>query len=186
MSEWNKKRIIMRRYDLTAHIYDMRYAEEQNAKIKAALKDLKIERQGLVLDAGCGTGLLFTDVADKTEGMVGLDISRKILFQAKERARNFQNVHFILADADNIPLKKETFSHVFGITLLQNMPYPVRTLNEIKRVAKDDATFVVTGLKKAFTLRKFKGLLWDAGFKFVILKDEDLKCYVAVCTKLYH
>lgn len=183
MSEWNKKRSVMKRYDLTAHIYDTRYAEEQTAKIEAALENLNIEKHSLVLDAGCGTGLLFCYVADKAETTVAVDISRKILLQAKKRAKNFANVHLILADADYMPLKGIVFSHVFGITLIQNMPNPVETLNEIKRVAKEDAAIVVTGLKKTFTRQVFEKLLQDAGLSVVSLKGEDLKCYVAVCRR---
>jgi len=185
MSEWIKKREVMQRYDSTADIYDMRYAEEQAAKIEAALEGLNKENYGSVLDAGCGTGILFDCVANRAKTTVGLDISRKILFQAKKHAKNFQNVHLILADVDNMPLKETTFNHVFGITLIQNTPNPVETLNEIRRVAKKDAVIVVTGLKKAFSLEGFEELLWNAGLNIVALRDEGLKCYVAVCTKLY-
>jgi ubiquinone/menaquinone biosynthesis C-methylase UbiE len=100
--------------------------------------------------------------------------------------KNFQNIHLILADADNMPLKENIFSHVFGITLIQNMPNPAKTLNEIRRVAKDDAVIVITGMKKAFALEEFEELLRDAGYNIIALKDESLKCYVTVCTKLCH
>jgi len=175
----------MRRYDSTADIYDMRYAEEQAAKIEAALEGLNKENYGQVLDAGCGTGILFGYVANRAKTTVGLDISTKILLQAKKHAKNFQNVHLILADADNMPLKENTFNHVFGITLIQNTPDPAKTLNEIRRVTERDSVIVVTGLKKAFTLEGFEELLWNASLKIVALRDEGLKCYVAVCTKLY-
>jgi ubiquinone/menaquinone biosynthesis C-methylase UbiE len=186
MSEWKRKRTIMRRYDLTAHMYDMRYAEEQASKIEAALEKLTIEKLAFVLDVGCGTGILFDYVAEKVENVIALDISRKILLQAREHAKNFQNVHLILADADKIPLRENIFTHVFGITLLQNMPNPAKTLKEIRRVANENAKIVVTGLKKAFTREEFEGLLRYAGLILVDLKSEGLKCYVAVCTKLYH
>jgi ubiquinone/menaquinone biosynthesis C-methylase UbiE len=186
MNEWNKKRSVKHRYNLTAHIYDMQYAEEQIAKIEAALEGLKMDKHSLVLDAGCGTGLLFSYVADKAKTTVGLDTSRKILLQAKKRAKNFRGLYLILADADNMPLNGNIFSHVFAITLIQNMPNPAKTLNEIRRVAKDDAVIVITGMKKAFTLEEFEELLHDAGFNVIALKDEGLKCYVAVCTKFCH
>jgi ubiquinone/menaquinone biosynthesis C-methylase UbiE len=186
MSEWDKKRDVMRRYDLTSRIYDTQYAQEQTAKIEAALKGVKTEKDSLVLDAGCGTGLLFGYVAEKAEATVGLDISRRILVQARKRAQNLPNVDLILADADNMPLKEYIFSHVFAVTLIQNTPNPVKTLNEINRVAKDDATIVVTGLKKVFTLEGFEELLTDASLKITALKDEGLKCYVAICIKLCH
>jgi ubiquinone/menaquinone biosynthesis C-methylase UbiE len=186
MNEWNKKRSVKHRYNLTAHIYDMQYAEEQTAKIEAALESLKIEKHSRVLDAGCGTGLLFEYVADKAETTVGLDTSRKILLQAKKRGKNFQGLHLILADADNMPFNGNIFSHVFAITLIQNMPDPAKTLNEIRRVAKDDAVIVISGMKKAFTLKEFEELLHGAGFSAIVLKDESLKCYVSVCTKFRH
>jgi len=176
----------MQRYDLTAHIYDMQYAEEQAAKIEVAMKSVGMEKYGLVLDVGCGTGLLFSYVAEKAEVTVGIDISRKILLQAKRRTENFPNVCLIWADADYMPLKENTFSHVFAITLIQNTPNPVKTLNEIRRVAREDAVIVVTGLKKTFTLEGFEELLQEAALHIVVLQDEGLQCYVAVCTKAFH
>lgn len=185
MSGWNEKRKIMRRYDLTAHIYDMRYAEEQTAKIETALKSVNVEIDSFVLDLGCGTGLLFDHVADKAETIVGLDISREILLQAKSRSRKFAKVHLVLADADNLPFKNDVFSHVFAVTLIQNLPNPVKTFVEVKRVAKENAVIVVTGLKRKYSLKVFEKLLRKFGLKVIEMKNGSLKCYVAICCKLH-
>ncbi len=185
MSRWKKKRSIMKHYDLTANIYDMQYAEEQKAKIEATLKNIKFYDGGFVLDVGCGTGLLFKYVADKVQTTVGLDISRKTLLQAKKRAKAFTNVHLVLADADHMPFKEAIFSHIFAVTLLQNMPNPNKTLKEIMSVASGNAVIVVTGLKKVFPLEDFKKLLRNSGLKIMnLIDDSSLKCYAAVCTKL--
>jgi ubiquinone/menaquinone biosynthesis C-methylase UbiE len=181
MNEWNKKRDVMERYDLTAHIYDKRYAEEQTAKIEAALKSMNVEKRSLVLDAGCGTGLLFDYVANKAETLVGLDTSRKVLFQAKRRTKRSLNAQLICADAENMPLRKDVFDYIFAITLIQNTPDPVKALNEIRRVAKGQASVIVTGLKRKFTLETFRKLLLEADLRVIALKDESLKCHVAVC-----
>lgn len=186
MKEWDKKRDVIKRYDLTAHLYDMQYAEEQTAKIEAAVNSGNLEKCNMVLDVGCGTGLLFDYVADRARAIVGLDISRKILFQAKERAKKFPNTHLILAEADNMPLKENTFDCAFAITLIQNMPNSLKTLNEVKRVTSEAAVIVVTGLKKKFSLDAFEVLLRKAGLKIATLKNENLKCHVAVCSKLRH
>jgi ubiquinone/menaquinone biosynthesis C-methylase UbiE len=186
MSAWDKKCDVMHRYDLTAHIYDIRYAEEQTAKIEAVMESISMEKEGLVLDVGCGTGLLFEYVSHKAKAIVGLDISRKILLQAKKRAKKFANVHLILADSDNVPLKEDVFSHVFALTLIQNTPNPLKTLNEIKRVSKENVVIIVTGLKKKFPIKAFERLLHDADLGMTVLKSESLNCYVAVCTKFLH
>ena len=186
MSEWDKKRDLMQRYDLTAHLYDMRYAEEQNVKFDVALKNVTVEG-GLILDVGCGTGLLFNRIAEKTETVVGLDFSKKLLFEAKKRGRKLRNVHLVLADADNMPFKEDVFDRVFAFTVVQNTPNPAETLREIKRVAKNDAVVAVTGLKRVFNLEEFRRLLCGAGLEIVDLESdgEKLKCHVAVCRISY-
>jgi malonyl-CoA O-methyltransferase len=160
----------------------MRYAEEQAAKIEAALRHVEIKAD-VVLDVGCGTGILFNYVADKARMTVGVDVSTKTLLKAKERAKNHASVHLVCADADNMPLRDKVFDRVFAITLIQNMPRQTETLNEIRRVVKDNALIVVTGLKKVFTRSKLEQLLKNAGLNIIAMRNEDLKCYVAVCTK---
>jgi ubiquinone/menaquinone biosynthesis C-methylase UbiE len=173
----------MRRYDLTAQMYEMRYAEEQAAKYKAALKHLKING-GSVVDVGCGTGLLFSEVAAEAQAVVGVDVSGKLLLQAKERSRIFSNVQLVQGDADHLPFKNDHFSVVFAFTVLQNMPKPLETLSEIKRIAECGASVVVTGLKKVFSLKAFQALLQDAGLQVDSLDEaEALKCYVALTVR---
>ena len=92
----------------------------------------------------------------------------------------------MLADADNMPLKENVFDYAFAVTLIQNMPNTLKTLNEVKRVTAEAAVIVVTGLKKRFSLEVFEELLRKAGLKIVTLKNENLNCHVAVCTKLLH
>jgi ubiquinone/menaquinone biosynthesis C-methylase UbiE len=179
VGKWQKKCSVMQRYDITAAMYDARYAEEQEAKYTAALASVNVA--GAVLDVGCGTGLLFSHVAAQAEAVVGVDVSGKLLLQAKERAKACGNVHVVQADADHLPLKAECFTMVFAFTVLQNMPKPAETLRELKRVAKRGGAIMVSGLKKAFRLEVFDALLRQAGLRVVSLEDDAvLKCYVAV------
>jgi ubiquinone/menaquinone biosynthesis C-methylase UbiE len=184
LKKWDQKRKMIRRYDLTAKMYDVRYAEEQELKYKTALKRLTAISKGSALDVGCGTGLLFKHVAAEAKTVVGVDISSKLLLQAKKSARDFRNVHLVQADADHMPFTDDHFDVVFAFTVLQNMPKPLETLNEIKRVAKFEASIVVTGLKKTFSLEAFRTLLESAGLRLVSLEDADaLKCYVATTVR---
>jgi len=187
MSRWAKKRSTMRRYDLTAHLYNMRYAEEQKAKYEAALESVGNSDSELALDAGCGTGLLFSHTANQAKAFVGLDISRKTLLVAKEHAKTFSNVHLVRADVDCMPFKEKLFSHVYAMTLIQNSPNPLATLQEINRVSKDEAVVVVTGLKKVFSKGHFEDLIRKSTLRLNALRNEsNLKCYVATCTKMHH
>jgi len=182
MAEWSKKREVMHNYDSLAPVYDVQYAEEQNAKIKAALNHINLKEDNLVLDAGCGTGLLFEHISGSVKLLVGLDISSKILEKAKKRAKRFPNVTIIRADADLMPFSKEVFDGIFAITLLQNTPNPILTLQEMKRVGKSPSIIVVTGLKKEFSQKAFRELLLKAGLgAFIMESGKQLKGHVAVC-----
>jgi len=178
---WRKKRQITQRYDVTASIYDIRYAEEQRAEIEVALKHVSIMSDDEVLDVGCGTGLLFDYIADKARMIVALDVSKRTLLEAKRRAKRFKNVELLLADADNLPLRDKQFTRTFVLTVIQNLPDPVEMLNEAKRVVRNGGVFIVTGLKRVFSREAFKTLLHQADLNVIAWEDDEkLKCYVAV------
>lgn len=182
MQEWNEKRGTMRHYDQQAAIYDRQYLGEQNAKIEDILNHMKLGLNELVLDLGCGTGFLFQHLHKRVEFLVGIDLSQKALREAKKRTKNLSNIGLIRADADNTPFPDHIFDKVFAITVLQNMPDPMKTISETKRVGKTQAMFAVTGLKKKFTQESFVALLKRSQLKVVTLNTNPLlKGHVAVC-----
>jgi len=108
-----------------------------------------------------------------------VDVSRKLLLKAQ--ARNLPNVFVLQADADHLPFRDGFFGVVFAFTVLQNMPKPAETLNELKRLVKQGGVVVVTGLKKAFGLGVFMDLLDTSGLGLVSFVDDvGVNCYVAV------
>jgi len=182
MAEWKKKRNVMNHYNQIARVYDIQYADEQRTKIEATLENLSLNKNDFVLDVGCGTGLLFPYIADKVQLLAGIDISRKLLEKAKSRREYYLNTHILLADSDHLPFQNQVFHKTLAITLLQNIPQPIATLQEIRRVSKNHATITVTGLKKGFTQENFVNMLKNARLENFNLKtDNGLKDYVAVC-----
>jgi len=185
MPMWDRKRQVMRHYDRTAKFYDTQYHEEQEAKIRAAIDNLTLNEDNIILDAGCGTGLLFAHIIDKSRFIVGTDISREVLREAMKKAKSYKKVALVLADADNMPFHNRPFNVVFAITLLQNTPSPRATLNEIKRLSKSNATIVVTGLRKAFAEEEFSKMLKQADLRITVRKlDKQMREYVCVCIKM--
>jgi len=182
MSGWAEKRRVMRKYDLLAEVYDLQYGEEQNAKITALLRLVSPGPGDLVLDEGCGTGLLFPHLSGRAKLLVGLDISLEALRKAKEKAKQLDNVALVRADADFVPFPDHTFDFVFAITLLQNMPDPGRTVREMGRVGRPGAPIALTALKKRFSWEGFLEILWEGGLEpDMVGDDEGLKDYIVVC-----
>lgn len=181
-SQWKQKRKSIRHYDQTAPTYDSQYQEEQEAKITAAFENLRLDSNAVILDLGCGTGIFFSHVAENAKLIMGIDTSLAFLKQA--RAKTARNAHIIRADADHQPFKADTFSHTFAFTLIQNTPNPLETLEELKRTARLNATIVITGLKKHFTLENFTQLLRKTDLEILsLITDDTLKDYIAICQK---
>lgn len=181
MSKWSRKRKVIRHYDRIARIYERQYAEEQTAKINAILPHVCLDKESFVLDVGCGSGFLFP-LMTRVQFIIGVDVSKKLLQKAKWHMKIFSNAHIIRGDSDYLPFQNNIFDLVFALTLLQNVPNPLTTLEEIKRTSKSQAVIAVTILKKEFSKEDFTRLLKDSQLKILTMKTDDkLKDYIAIC-----
>ena len=136
------KREVEAYYDATANSYDSLYADEQKAKYVEALRLLSGKVEGAVLDAGCGTGLLFQHLTG-AKTIVGADLSRRMLEIAKRKGRN-RNVHLVRCDVENLPFRDSVFQACFLFTVAQNLPNPFKAFKELSRVSGRQATLVLT------------------------------------------
>jgi ubiquinone/menaquinone biosynthesis C-methylase UbiE len=163
-----KKRDIAAKYDaLGGVIYDLRYTEEQSSKYDLLLKRMRPKPDEIVLDIGCGTGLLIQRLESET---VGLDISTSLLSTALSRLRENESAQLIIADAEHPPFRSFSIDKIFAVTILQNAPNPRSVLLEIKRVGR--ATAGITALKKAFSRESFERALSQADFPSVEVVDS--------------
>lgn len=178
---WKIKKENIQRYNKTAKTYDLQYREEQTRKYRAAFKTLNTLKDLCILDVGSGTGLLEKTAGSKAR-IIGVDCSKNMLKRAKRRCGNQQVL--LCADADHLPFVEQTFDKIFSFTLLQNMPDPEKTVEEMYRVAKVDSEIVMSVTKKVLTRESFLHLLDGKNLavaKFV--DDAELKDYVLVCRR---
>ena len=167
------KREVMRKYNITSRNYDELYGEEQKSKYKLAFMRIK-HLKGIILDAGCGTALLYKFLNKKALGKlklyVGIDLSDGMLWRAKgEVSRETIPAELIRADADFLPFRDKVFDAIFAFTLLQNMPEPNVTCRELFRVIKDYGMLVVSIPRNVNVNVDLQGeVLEDSGVKDTI------------------
>jgi len=178
------KRRYIDRYDKTASIYNLRYYQEQQRKYETILNFIDKVNTNSALDLGCGTGLFIRQIINHSNTIIGVDVSKKMLDEAKKIPDSLTNVYLIRSDADFLPLKDNLFDIVFAFTILQNMPAPEQTIREIIRVAKTCSTIVLTAQKRVFEKERFKNMLENEDLHVSkIFDDNEVKDYVAVCEK---
>lgn len=172
-----QKNTIMDRYnELGSSLYDLRYTDEQLEKYRLILHE--INEPSLVLDNGCGTGLLlpFLDI------VVGLDLSSKLLKKARERSS--ENQYLVQGDSENLPFRDSLFDSVLSITVVQNIPSPEKLIDESARVTKPNSTIIISSLKRVYSEEEIRRLVENDELKIEkIFTQENINDWITVSTR---
>jgi SAM-dependent methyltransferase len=111
-------------------------------------------KQLRLLDVGCGTGSAVREAAEVVERAVGVDLSSKMLAQARELARGLSNVEFVQGDSENLPFRDGEFTAVLCTTSLHHYPRPESAAREMARVLAPDGRAVIgDGTSDAIVMR---------------------------------
>ncbi|MCR6668865.1 MAG: methyltransferase domain-containing protein [archaeon YNP-WB-040] len=143
MSHKPSKREIMMKYNTTSRGYDELYGEEQMEKYIEVMKEIENLKDKVVLDIGCGTGIM-EGMLIEAKHIIGLDISIEIIKIAKGKYGEYYNISWVNADAENLPIKSESIDLSLMITVIQNTPNPLNALGEIERTLKLEGEAIVT------------------------------------------
>jgi len=156
-----RKKNIIAKYNSTSSFYDDRYRKIQNSKFKLLLKNFKFDNE-IILDAGCGTGLLFEfflrsdqQIHKRKRKYIGLDISWKMLKQFSykiNKETSIKHVDLILGDMENLPFREEKIRQIFAVTSLQNLHDIEKGLRELIRVGQQGTSLNLSILEKNLNL----------------------------------
>jgi ubiquinone/menaquinone biosynthesis C-methylase UbiE len=176
-----KKKGIKEKYNATSFFYDKRYGNIQFQKYNEIIHSEDLEKT-LIFDAGCGTGLLseyFQKMLDSPDQIdfkyVGVDISIQMIQIFKKKLEKIHKklsnkYNLILADLENLPIRKNSFNFLISITSYQNLPDMKKGFGESLGVLKNNSSIIISILKKKLENEKFLSFLED---KMEILKIID-------------
>jgi demethylmenaquinone methyltransferase/2-methoxy-6-polyprenyl-1,4-benzoquinol methylase len=131
----------------------------------AIVEKAKPNPDSLFLDIACGTGLVTYLLAKAGSYAVGIDVTREMLIRAKELPEYKKyNVDFILARAENLPLRSDVFDGSMISLALRNVSSQVETLNEMKRCTKRGSPVM------SLDFARPKGRVFAAFYRFYIFR----------------
>jgi len=100
------------------------------------------------VDVGCGNGRHTEPLADRVDRAVGIDVSRELLHEARERAATREyRAEFLEADATELPIGADTVDvalYVAAIHHLRTREARIRSLDELARVLINDGRAIVS------------------------------------------
>lgn len=116
---------------------------------RPVLDRVGIQPGDVVLELGAGTGV-FTVAAAKRVGphgrLVSVDIQPEMIKRVDQRVRaaGLANVETHAADAYHLPAADESVDRAFLISVLEEIPDPIRALAELRRALKPDGVLSIT------------------------------------------
>jgi len=93
-------------------------------RISRFLPLISFNKQDLVIDAGCGMGLLLSLIHSKIKFYYGIDFSKEMFNRAlnKQKQLNINNARFICGDINNFCLKhKNEFDKAFALDFSEHL-----------------------------------------------------------------
>ena len=103
------------------------------------LEEIRLGLHWTVLDLGCGVGIdsQMAGLSMKPPGrVIGMDITRELLYHAKEYSRSHPVCHWVTGDGEQLPLRSECIDLVTANGSFNLMPHKEQALTEIYRVLK--------------------------------------------------
>ncbi|HRH94094.1 MAG TPA: class I SAM-dependent methyltransferase [Candidatus Peribacteria bacterium] len=171
----------------------LRMAEMNQEANTWALSLLDVEDTDAVLEIGFGPGTALAEISKHTTGQVaGIELSPAMLAMAQERnaeAIRMGKMTLTQGDAAQLPYDDDTFDKALCVNVIYFWENPLRCLQEIHRVLKDDGFLVLSflgeenwlpglkesGLFRAFTAEDAEALLQEAGFTGIGIRKRDMQ-----------
>jgi len=120
------------------------------------LRYLNAKPRKKLLDVGCGTGYLLQEASQRGLETSGVDISKEGIKIAKSVS---PNSFFSVSKGENLNLANNTFDYIVCLGSLEHFWDMNKGLQEMKRVAKEDAIFCIM-------VPNFDYIFWKISGKF--------------------
>jgi len=162
MENSKKKELIKEKYNRTSFFYDKRYKDIQYEKYAQIIQVDDLANK-MILDAGCGTGIILNYIQEKFDSIsgtnfhyIGVDISIEMLNQFSHKMENLRKkklsyskyFNILLADLENLPFRNKWFNLLLSMTSYQNLPRIKEGIKESLRILRENAMIIISILKK--------------------------------------
>ena len=144
-------------WDKAANKFDKRSKKFDQTEIKTLEKTKKyLNVSDIVLDYGCGTGTMASEIKDKIKQIHGIDISPKMIDVAKRKAaeRKIENIDFAQSTIFDERYKRESFDVILAFNILHFLEDTQKVMTKINELLKPGGLIIsVTpclGEKKSF------------------------------------
>jgi 2-polyprenyl-3-methyl-5-hydroxy-6-metoxy-1,4-benzoquinol methylase len=129
-------------------------------RLAHVLSCLRAVPGGRLLDVGCGPGILLNSLDGKRFERHGVDLRLAMIRQA-QMLEGEGSMCLSIARLEQLPYPNRAFDVVLALGVLEYLPELRDGLSEIARVAKPDATIIISMLNKQSVYWRWRTNVWD-------------------------
>jgi len=120
----------------------------------------------LVLDVGCGIGVATKEMAKISAEVIGTDLSKRDIIEAKERN---PMLDFIICDAETFPFRDSVFDAVVFIDVLHHLMNPKVAIDCAGAISRGKVLILDINRSESLVKRCLEEIYWfvfDAGRRY--------------------
>ena len=137
---------------------------------KVALK-IKNYKNEYILDLGCGEGFFLEILKEFRSRLYGADISPEMIKCSERRIGNYAELK--VADSEDLPWGNNAFDVIVCILSFHHYPDPGKSLDEMKRLLKNNGHIIIAELWYPQPFRYLTNLYMTSRFN----RTGDVKVY---------
>ena len=143
-----------------AHIFDAKHIQILESKERKnwqnpdeIMRQLELKSSQVVADQGCGSGYFTIPISRKVKKVYAIDVQKEMLdyLENKIQQQKIENIKTLLSENNNIPLPDERVDLLISVNTLHEFRDKGNTINEIRRVLKQNGRAVIVDFKKEDT-----------------------------------
>ena len=130
----------------------------------------KLPKGAVVLDVGCGNGIISRSLGAKGFNVYGIDVSEKAIEKARQ-LNTYDNVKFDVVSAEQLVIEGKKYNAVICSEVLEHLHQPSLLLKTLKESITDDGILIVTVpngngprellvTRPIISLQKSNGIAW--------------------------
>ncbi len=126
-------------------------------KVDPLLKNINIKSDNIILDIGCGTGVLVPYLWDRLHHkgtLIEIDISREMIRHGKMKFKQIP-CYWLITDAHFLPLRDEVADTIICFSIFPHLINKKQAVKEHSRVLKKGGVWVVCHLRPSKEINEF-------------------------------
>lgn len=109
-----------------------------------AIEFLGLQKNKSILEMGCGFGRSLPFLYNFSKKLTAIDISEDMIFEAKRKYNELEEVSYFVCEAEQTPLRSSSFSYIICYGVFDAL-YQAKALLEMNRLIKTGGNVLISG-----------------------------------------